>query len=168
MNSRSVFVLFALLLAFAPVQQTLGQQEDSATPEAQEDDSWKRKSLRQLRRDYEQAEEGFYDAFNAVNSDDSFDITCKKRKKLGARRSERACQAKFLWDYQEELASASARTMTGAGDTGLGADQNARMDRMQNQLRDEMSSLIAEVPVVKQAFAELATAKRRYESKMAE
>ena len=168
MNSRTISILIAALWAFVPAQQTLGQQADSVTPEAQEDDSWKRKSLRQLRKEYEQAEEGFYDAFNSVNSDDDFDIACKKRKKLGARRSERACQANFLWQYEEELAKASARTMTGAGDTGLGADQNAKMERMQNQLRDEMSSLIAEVPVVKQAFAELATAKRHYEAKLAE
>jgi len=167
MKSRSTFILIAALLAFAPAQQSLGQA-DSASPEAQEDDSWRKKSLGQLRKEYRQSEESFYEAFNSVNSDDKFDITCKRQKSLGARRSERVCQAKFLWDYKEDLASASARTMTGAGDTGLGADQSARMERMQNQLRNEMSSLIAEVPVVKQAFAELATAKRHYETKMAE
>ena len=168
MNPRYIFVLFAALVAFVPVQHTLGQQDESAAQDMQDDDSWRKKSLRQLRNEYRQAEEGFYDAFNSVNSDDEFDITCKNRKTLGARRSERACQAKFLWDNEEELASASARALNNSGATGLGADQSARMEVMQNRLRNEMSSLIAEVPVVKQAFAELARAKRHYEAKMAE
>ena len=168
MNTRINFVLLAALAAFAPAQLVLAQQDDGAEAQAEEDDSWRKKSLRQLRKEYQEAEEGFYDAFNAVNSDDEFDISCKSRRPLGSRRRERACQAKFLWEYEEELANASARTMTGAGDTGLAANQTARLERMQTQLRGEMSSMIAEVPAVSEAFARLAQAKRRYEAKQAE
>jgi hypothetical protein len=152
-----------------PAHDARAQQGDNAAaPQAEEDDSWKRKSLRQLRKEQQEAEEDFYDAFNSVNSDDEFDISCKNRKPLGSRRRERACQAKFLWEYEEDFARISARAISSSGVSGMPADQTARMEEKQTQLRNEMSSLIAEVPVVKQAFAELARAKRHYEAKDAE
>ena len=162
------FLLAVALSVILQAQQAIAQQGDSAAPQAEEDDSWKSKSLRQLRKEYQEAEEGFYDAFNAINSDDEFDISCKNRKPLGSRKRERVCQAKFRWDYESELASAFARANNSGGLTGMPADQTARMEQKQNQLRAEMSSLIAEVPVVKQAFAELARAKQHYEAKMAD
>jgi len=165
---RTAFTLIVALAAFMPAQQARAQQDETAAPQAEEDDSWKRKSLRQLRNEFREAEKSFYDTFNSVNSADEFDISCKNRKPLGSRRSERTCQAKFLWEYEGDLAKASARAITTNGVSSMQGDQATRIEDKQVRLRNEMSSLIAEVPAVKQAFAELARTKRHYEAKDAE
>ena len=72
---------FAVAFCAPATGQDADQDESPAVTE--EDTSWKDKSTRELRREYRDAEEAFYEAFNAVNSDDEFDMDCKTAPRLG-------------------------------------------------------------------------------------
>lgn len=133
---------------------------------AMEDESWRDKSERQLRRELRDAEETFFDAFNDVNSHKQYDVICKTTSSLGNRKRERKCQARFLWDYEEEMAENYARRSAGASGPvgGAASDVQAKLDT----LRTEMSAAMTEHAEVAEAFAALNQAKRNYELKMQE
>ncbi len=156
-----------LVAAWTPAfaQETAEQEAPAAAVE--EDDSWKDKSVRQLRREYRDAEEAFYDAFNAVNSDDEFDMDCKTAPVLGSRKRERKCQAEFLWEYEEELGEEMYRRSS-TGGVGNATTSTATLQRKQEALRVEMTTAVSEHPEVAAAFVELRRTKRNYELKMAE
>ena len=133
--------------------------------EVEEDTSWRAKSARQLRREYRDAEESFYEAFNAVNSDDEFDIDCKTAPVLGSRKRERRCQADFLWDYEDELGEEMYR-QSSTGSPGSATTSGSRIERKLEALRAEMSAAVSGYPEVAAAFAELARTKQNYDRKM--
>jgi hypothetical protein len=62
------------------------------------------KSPRQLRVEMERAEVAVYDRFNAVNSDDEFDIHCWREEPTGSRITRRVCQANFWREAQARAA----------------------------------------------------------------
>ena len=130
------------------------------------DDSWRDKSERQLRRELRDAEETFFDAFNEVNSHKQYDVICKTTTALGSRKRERKCQARFLWDYEEEMAENYARRS--AGSPGPAPAASSDVQTKLDTLRAEMSSAMAEHADVAEAFAALNQAKRSYELKMQE
>jgi glutamate synthase domain-containing protein 2 len=131
-----------------------------------EDESWRDKSERQLRRELRDAEETFFDAFNEVNSHKQYDIICKTTTPLGSRKRERKCQARFLWDYEEEMAENYARRS--AGSPGPGAAASSDVQTKLDTLRAEMSSAMTEHADVAEAFAALNQAKRSYDLKLQE
>ena len=141
--------------------------EQEAPAAAEEDNSWKDKSVRQLRREYRDAEEAFYDAFNEINTDDEFDMDCRTAPRLGSRKRERRCQAEFLWEYEEELGEEMYRRSS-TGSAGSATTSQARLQRKQEELRAEMNAAITDYPAVAAAFAELRRTKRNYDLKMAE
>ncbi|MGI9261690.1 MAG: hypothetical protein ACR2QR_06630 [Woeseiaceae bacterium] len=153
--------LLAAIAAWAPV----AAQDAAAVTD--EDMSWQDKSVRQLRGEYRDAEERFYDAFNAVNTDDEFDMDCKTAPVLGSRKRERRCQAEFLWDYEDEVGEEMYR-QSSTGSPGSATTSPAILQRKQEELRAEMTAAISDYPDVAAAFAELTRTKRNYELKMAE
>ena len=154
--------------ALVLVAATLPAQEEAEQDtSAEEDTSWQDMSVRQLRREYRDAEEDFYDAFNEINSDDEFDMDCKNEPELGSRRRVRRCQAEFLWDYEEELGEEMYRRSS-TGSAGMSTTSMATLQRKQDELRAEMNAAIRDYPKVGAAFAELNRTRRRYELKMAE
>ena len=158
---RTLLVGSLLSLAFA----TSASAQDEAAA-ADDDDSWRTKSERQLQRELRDAEEAFFDSYNAVNSGKQYDVLCKTTTPLGSRKRERKCQARFLWDHEEEMAENYARRSMGAPGPGAAAtsDLQPKLDR----LRSEMSSAMAEHAEVAEAFAALTKAKQDYERKMQE
>lgn len=139
-----------------------GQDADVST----DDESWRDKSERQLRRELRDAEETFFDAFNEVNSDKQYDVICKTATALGSRKRERKCQARFLWDYEEEMAANYARRS--GGTPGPGAAASSNLQPKLDALRAEMSTAMNEHTEVAEAFAALNKAKRDYERKVQE
>jgi len=156
-RATAAVVACSLLAPVAGAQESAGIEEDT---------SWQKKSERQLQKEYREAEEAFYAAFNDVNSTNDFDVSCKTRAPLGSRKRVRTCQAKFLWDYEEE----AAEQITRNGGTGGGSMRTSptQLQARQEALRDEMSAAIQEHPEVSEAFSRLATAKRHYEAKQAQ
>jgi hypothetical protein len=158
----SICLLSIAIVAGAAAQESTGA--DSASAPAAEDDSWQDKSERQLRRELRDAEEAFFDAFNEVNSSDDLDVICRTSAPLGSRKRERKCQARFLWDHEEEIAENYARRNGGAG--GPNAAPTSALQPRIDALRSEMARAMAEVPEVAAAFAALTQAKQNYERKM--
>jgi hypothetical protein len=158
LTKRRAAVAGIAICLMAPVA---GAQESTG---AEEDTSWQKMSARQLQKEYRDAEEAFYARFNEVNSSDNFDISCRTRVPLGSRKRERTCQAKFLWDYEEEVAEEFTRT----GGSGIRKTSSSQLKAQQEEVRQEMSTAIEQHPEVGQAFARLAQAKRHYEAKLAE
>jgi len=162
----STFGAFILgsLLSFALATTTAAAQDEAASAES--DSSWHDKSERQLRRELRDAEEEFFDSFNAVNSDDDLDIICRTSTPLGSRKRERRCQARFLWDHEEEIAENYARRSGGAPGPTAGATSS--LQPKLDALRSEMSTAMAEHAEVAEAFAALTRAKQDYERKTQE
>ena len=156
-RATAAVVAWSLLVPVAGAQESAGAEEET---------SWQKKSERQLQKEYREAEEAFYAAFNDVNSTNDFDVSCQTRAPLGSRKRVRTCQAKFLWDYEEE----AAEQITRNGGTGGGSMRTSptQLQARQEALRDEMSAAIQEHPEVSEAFSRLATAKRHYEAKQAQ
>ncbi len=164
----AAFVAAGFLVAtWAPALAQEAADQETPPAAVEEDDSWKDKSVRQLRGEYRDAEEAFYDAFNAVNSDDEFDMDCKTAPVLGSRKRERKCQAEFLWEYEAELGEEMYRRSS-TGIAGSATTSTATLQRKQEALRVEMTNAVSEHPEVAAAFAELRRTKRNYELKMAE
>lgn len=159
-NTFNILVLGSLLSLAHATSATA--QDDAAS--AEEDTSWQTKSERQLRRELRDAEEAFFDSFNAVNSDDELDVICKTSTALGSRKRERKCQARFLWDHEEEIAQNYARR-TG-GSPGPTAATTAALEPKLDALRRDMSAAMAEHAEVAEAFAALTRAKQNYERKL--
>jgi hypothetical protein len=51
--------------------------------------------LTELRFEVEQAQERAYAIFNALNSDDDFDVYCREERKYHSRATQRTCRAQF-------------------------------------------------------------------------
>jgi len=168
-TGKGRFVAAGLLAAAAAWAPVVAQEtaEPDAAAVTEEDTSWNDKSVRQLRREYQDAEERFYDAFNAINTDDEFDMECNIAPALGSRKRERRCQARFLWDYEEELGEEMYRRSS-TGSPGGATTSPVTLQRKQEQLRAEMTAAVADYPDVAAAFAELRHTKQNYELKMAE
>jgi len=153
----------AAVVAWSLLAPVAGAQEPAGT---EEDTSWQKKSARQLQKEYREAEEAFYARFNEVNSTNDFDFSCKTRAPLGSRKRVRTCQAKFLWDYEEEAAEQITRNRGNGG--GSMRTSPSQLQARQEALRNEMSAAIQEHPEVSEAFSRLATAKRHLEAKQAQ
>ena len=162
--ASGVALMLAIVL-FATSQAVAAQESEPASADtANEDADYKRKSLSRLRQEMYDAEEAFYAEFNAVNSDDEFDVRCKLEAPLGSRRKEHACKADFLWKYEAEAARRFNSQIDGAG--GGGIHGNAQLGSKQERLRNMLSSAIAEHADVQRSFALLARAKKNYEAKL--
>ena len=101
--------------------------------------------------DEEPAEENFFAVFNALNSDDDYDVDCDYVFSIGAHRRLRTCKAQFLIDYEEDLASGWMTNF-------------ARLRRKERELVEEMRIQVAEHPELLEVFIELAKAKQDYAS----
>ena len=162
-------IAIGFLIAAAACAPVSAQEAENskAVAEVEEDTSWKDKSARELRREHRDAEENFYEAFNAVNSDDDFDIVCKTAPTLGSRKRERRCQAEFLWNYEDELGEEMYR-QSSTGSPGSATTSGSTLERKLEVLRAEMAAAVSGYPEVAAAFTELARAKQNYDRKMSE
>ena len=162
-SSLDAFSLPALvLLAAAPV--TAQEETDDADTEnvsvpglaIEEIIVYREQTLNTLRLEVYRVEEIFYDAFNAVNSNDEYDISCKRRAPTGTHMMFRVCEAQFVKDLHEELAEA---IMRGEPPPAI----NPVLMAKGKLLIDEMKSVALEHPDVLQAWVELAETTRRFQ-----
>lgn len=157
------FAITALLLAgFAGISPAAIAQ--NAATEIKADNSWKKKSVNKLQREYEAAERDFYDAFNAVNNDEEYDVECRNEASLGSRKKVHACKANFLWKYEATIASNQMDQLTGLG--GDARPNASVVDEKQGLLRGKISAALNTSPEVQKSFVGLAQAKKNLEAKM--
>jgi hypothetical protein len=167
-------VLAVFHIAYAPSADA-DETESDGQETIEEIIVYGEKSLSQLRRDLHLASEAFFDVYNALNSDDDFDILCDYETKLGERRRNHVCRPRFA--LKAEARETSAYLLSGAGvqrSTGPAAGFNAgngfvsptakRVLEKEALMWEEVSELLAQHPELREAMAELVRAKNGYES----
>ena len=110
-SSLDTFTLPALV-ALALTPATAQEETEDAEPEnisipglaIEEIVVYREQTLQSLRLEVYRVEEAFYDTFNAVNSDDEYDISCERRAPTGTHMKFRICEARFVKELHEELA----------------------------------------------------------------
>lgn len=98
-----------------------------------------------LRLEIERLEGTVYDRFNALNSDDEFDIHCLMRAPTGSNIPVRTCVPNFV----ARAESAAGRKMltdgrSGAGNNNNPAEQRMRMEEKSRALTEEMQRVARE------------------------
>jgi hypothetical protein len=114
------------------------------------------RTLNSLRMEVYRAEEAFYDAFNAVNSNDEYDISCERRAMTGSHMLRRVCEARFVSDMNEDFAQAWLR---GEPLPPI----NPMLMYKGNLLVEEIKSVAREDPLVQQSLIRLAETQQRFD-----
>jgi hypothetical protein len=117
------------------------------------------------------AEESFFDMFNALNSDNLFDVDCKKRQKsIEERRKVHRCMPNFALKYAAQASAGFARDMHYAGWKG-GANSSfgdleyqARVRAMEKKMWAEIVELAKADPEFREEIRNLQSAKRALET----
>ena len=114
-----------------------------------------------LRVQIEMAEEAFFSRFNDINSDDEFDIHCRRVVELGSRIPRRRCEPNFWRTAQADYASDTVIALQG-GFSGIPEAAIAYANHKNLQLNDEVRELAARDPELREALARLATLRQAY------
>ena len=115
-----------------------------------------------LRARIELAENAFYDRFNAINSDDEFDIVCRQVVELGSRIPKRVCEPNFVRAASERIGKDTLMSMQGgayAGNTQAAAGE-AHYKRL--LIEQEIRKLAKEDAVLLQRLMRLAALQESY------
>ncbi|HVZ36167.1 MAG TPA: hypothetical protein VG963_27255 [Polyangiaceae bacterium] len=150
MRARAVV---AVSLAFA-VCAAYGQA--ASPPDVGDEVIVQGRNFATLRLEVQRAEQALYDRFNAINSNDDFDITCDYEVLTGSRIPRRVCRANF---WRKAEANAAHEAVLGLqGSSSFGAQQfQAQALYKQSQLAEEMRRLAATDPELQQAAFRLGT-----------
>lgn len=111
----------------------------------------------ELRLQIRRAEQAVYDRFNAINSDDRFDITCDWRTRFASRMREYVCLSNSWREQDANIAAATARALRGEFGA-IPAQYVAEQQYMQGALRDEMRRLAVSDPELNAAVMALGEA----------
>jgi hypothetical protein len=98
-----------------------------------------------LRAEIQQAEQVFYDRFNAINSRDEFDITCDYQVQTGSKMPRRVCRANFWGVSEAKAAHEGVLRQHGTGNAGSAQFESEARGKEQ-QLEAEMRGLVATDP----------------------
>jgi hypothetical protein len=157
-NASAVAAVVALLGSSAAWSQSSPDDPEQALPEDIEEVIVQgQRTLNQLRWDMYTAEDKVFDVFNSLNSDDQYNIECRREAPTGSHIKRRVCKARFVW----ELYAETSRRMV---DEGIYAPDKAKMARREKELRHEMDKVAAGNPQFIEALQELSTAKERFQA----
>lgn len=172
-----VAATLAIGIVLAPTgygQTSPGVESDSEPPDPVEEITvYGDKTLFNLRREWQSAEVDFFDAFNSLNSDDEFDIDCRREVWLGSRRVRHVCVPEFVDEFDKDEASAFSGSAFWSGADGLlvpigVAAPNWQVVRNKGERTwIEVAELAKENPELRAAFIELARKKQIYEAERA-
>ena len=166
--SRTLEIAAAAALACAVVSAAFGQQEPSApaTPvtEPVEEIVVTEQSPRHLRVELENAEIAFYEQFNALNSNDEFDIHCQSQVPTGRRVPERVCQPNYFFEAQNVAAASRTRGIQGSATAGNSQGLVGATHAKGQQLEAEIQKLTREHPELAEALIRLVNAQEAYQA----
>ncbi|MGI9205713.1 MAG: hypothetical protein ACR2Q3_16980 [Woeseiaceae bacterium] len=117
------------------------------------------KSIGELRKEAEKAEKDLYSLFNDINSDDDFDVRCKRERALGSRRKVQVCTPKFQRRIESNISADQVNQ-------AVPVMPGTQMQEKQQLMRQEMTDLLATNEDFSAAFNKYAAAKRAYETKL--
>lgn len=104
-----------------------------------------------LRLEMERAQNAVFARFNEINSDDGFDIVCRREPPIGTRITRRICQSNDWREQDANFANAMLRQLRGEG--GPSPEQFTIEQRFrQRLLADEMQRLVFEDEQLYQAL----------------
>jgi hypothetical protein len=152
-------ILLLTVLAPPSISQTVSDGEvDSKSLETLEEIVVRgQKPLLRLRVELYKSEDAFYDLFNSLNSDDEYDVYCRREMRTGSHITRRVCMANF---ERKLIAQATSRSLLGE----LYIHPVAEIEEKNKLMLEEMEALVAERPELLEALNELADAKRTLES----
>ena len=112
----NIATLILLVLGFSSAGAGQATSADEVTPEADKTPEeiivYGQKSVVILRNELYRAEESFFELFNSLNSNDEFDVDCKKRQgSISQRQKEHRCMPKFAVEFATQASAGFARDM---------------------------------------------------------
>ena len=157
-STTAVVLLFALtplgMCRIAAAQQV--EPEPAETIE--EIVVYGHKSLVRLHLELYKAEDAVIDLFNSLNSDDEFDIRCRKEGPTGSKIKERVCKT----NYERDLIGKATRQSLLPG--GVYIHPVLEIKQKDELLRKEMEALMVERPELANAISKASDAKQVYDS----
>ena len=154
-NSVILVVLLAAMPGAIAQQSKATEAASSESEDVTEEIVVIGQSPARLRVQIELAEEAVYDRFNAINSDDEFDIHCRREVLTGTRIPQRVCQANFWRNAQSDAAAETVRALQGFSSTNAAVFQGEAFYKTR-LLEDEMRTLAANDEELLAAIARLA------------
>jgi hypothetical protein len=128
----------------------LGQEVATSTPGADVDEvivPGQRPA--NLRAEIERLEVAVYDRFNALNSDDQFDIRCLEQAPTGSNIPLRTCAPNFVIEAESSSASKMLSDgRSGAGNNHSPAEHAMLMEQKSRKLTEEMQRIAREDEVL--------------------
>ena len=120
-----------------------------------------------MRHEVDIAEEVFFDQFNALNSDDDFDIHCYREAETGSHIKRRVCKANYLRRLEAEATQQALLSLQATG-AGLVLDPVAETRQMDKLMLEEMERLAIENPELLEALQEFVGMKKAFEAERRE
>jgi hypothetical protein len=125
------------------------------------------KKLRALHREVIEAENRFYERFNAINTNDDFNIYCDMDKATGTNIPQRRCRIKFLMDAEAIDAREFLQGLTSASSArGVGTPIAALVPQWvqrREEYRQTAKALLEKDPELLALGAELVRLQAQYE-----
>lgn len=145
------FLLSSTVLLLAMPQSGLSQiSTDEAIDTLDEIVVYGQPTLRLLRNEVHEAEENFYELFNALNNGRQFDVRCFHRKPLGTLITKRICEAYFVKNPMN------------------GVSHYAYFRHKTKQMRQEMAELVGKHPELHAALLAYVDAKQSFNASFLE
>jgi hypothetical protein len=172
-------------VALAQGQATPGERAATATQEAPDEVVVRGRRLSELRADIQIARERAYALFNELNSNDDFDVYCRKEGRSGTRSTETVCRAQFEnrissraaseyladlhWNCQPDAGGfldTQACMFSGAGDGAKGHAQavEGQLPGKREQMTEEIFRLARENDKFAQAILDWYEASQQLEA----
>ncbi|MDG2376806.1 MAG: hypothetical protein P8M18_10715 [Woeseiaceae bacterium] len=151
--------MFALALADSPA---VGQENEPAPTESSQADGieeitvYGEKNMIRLRTEFELAQTSLFVLFNAINTNDEFDVECDYERRLGSHRRHHVCTPKFATRQPAHAGSGFLFRNKQTGEVQSVTHRNIQLDK---KLWDEMKLLLEENVQLRQAFLDLKSAK---------
>ena len=165
----SATLITGVVLSLALV--TSGHCQSPSNSEAESDNAepieeirvYGEKSLLRMRHEADIAEEVFFDQFNALNSDDDFDIHCYREAKTGSRIRRRVCKANYFIRLEAEATKNTLLSLQASG-SSVFLDPTAEIRKMDKLMLEKMEKLASENPGLLKALEEFVGLKKAYEA----
>jgi len=167
-DGGNLLVGIVLMAALAPVGTCgavpTGENAQTSTEVSEEGTKSEKKTLNQLRRERDKAEQNFFAIFNTINSTDEYDVKCKYESSLATRRKRQVCTPKFA---KKIRANATSDMMT-EGQWDAPSPPGSLLAKQKESMRQEMTELLSTHEEFRRVFNDFAFAKRAYESALVE
>jgi len=158
-SAQPLITVAALSIVFIPSGHCQSPSDSEAIEEIR---VYGEKSLVRFRQEVNDAEEIFFERFNALNSDDDFDIHCYREAKTGSHIKRRVCNANYVRRLEAKAHRWALLSLQATGGASY-LDPGAEIRKMDKLLYERMERLAVENPELLDALKEFVNMKQAYE-----